>query len=618
MPLSDLSDLITPVVADQLAKFGPGQGGKPSQLNYDVPVPGSYSWSRIVPLDLPAGSFVQGAAQAGTSFLQLGVAQGDQNRLEGIDRNRLAQFYRAGLPVTARPALNLVAQVGGVVEPLLNAANQQALAAPENAQVDLLGRRAILAEPDDLVRQRTRAESYLDNLATREADVNAPKAFPSILLPVPGLGQSIHQVALNPVAPSIPRLALVETWELHSFLGDYGLGRTLQTYSLLPGERTTITVETWRAESSTRDDSSSIFDSSDTAAQTRFTSALTRESGAAFQDQGGWAASVSTSVSAGANFFGIVHGSASVGASFAASHQESSQRWSSSVSQASSEHASQVNNSRRQSVQSSSSSTSSSGTTMTTTRELANTNLRRVLNFVFRELNQTYETYVVLRDIKLAFYNGNPGSAEIVPLSEIGPFIRRHIDKAHWDEVARLVLGLCAQRSDAAGNVVAPLGVGTPSPANPGIFDWPSAQLNNKGELDFVGDPLAPSVHWRFQSGPLSKDSRQVNGVIMDKSTVVLRTDNVVVEALLGQADALDPYASALQALDLQNRESEIEARDVETKRTNEALTLLAAQDADEQIDAWVKLFPDQPEIEVVPVAAVSNSGGSNGQGNNP
>jgi len=269
-------------------------------------------------------------------------------------------------------------------------------------------------------------------------------------------------VPFDPVATPVPRLALVETWELRSYLGDYGLGRTLQTFSLLPGERTTVTVQTWRTEAATREDATSIFESADTAAQTRFSSALSQQTGSAFQDQGGWAASVSTGASGGANF-GLVNLQLSASAGFAANHQESSQRWSSAVGEAAEEHAAQVNNSRRQAVDHASTTSTTTGTATTTVREFANTNLRRVLNFVFRELNQTYETYVVLRDIKVAFYNGNPGSAQIVALADLGTLIRQHVTPARQEEVARTILAACAQRLDAGGDLVTTLQVG----ANP-------------------------------------------------------------------------------------------------------------------------------------------------------
>lgn len=599
-----LSDLITPVVADQLAAFGPGEGGPAARLNYSVPLPGAYSWNRVVPLEMPGEWFTADARAAGSSLLELGIVQGDQGHLVGVDRERLAQFYRRALPATARPSLRLVGEVGGEIEPLLDQVLPRA--ADTEARTNLLDRRGVLAEPDDLVRQRIRVDSYLANLAEREAVAPATDRAEAMLsLPTAGFGASVRPVPINPVAPVLPRLAIIETWELRAFLGDYGLGRTLQTFSLLPGERTMITVETWRSDSASREDASSIFDSSDVAAQTRFSSSVTNQTGAAFQDQGGWALSVATSATASGKFFDVVDGSASFSAGFAANHQESSQRFSTSVSEAASEHAAQVNSSRQQAVQTSSSTTSASGASTTTVRELSNTNLRRVLNFVFRELNQKYETYVVLKDIKVAFYNGNAGSAEIVPLADIGKLVRKHIVPARQADAAKQLLGFCAERVDANGDPVTTLQVAT----NPkgSAYTWTPATIDPKGGVAFGGDPLASDVRWRFTPGQLSKDPRSVKGVVMNKSEIVLRTDNMVVEALLGQADALDPYASALQALDLERRAAEIDERNADTKRTTDALALVSAQAGDQRIDAWQKIFPDQPEIEVVPVAAVSN-----------
>jgi len=607
MPVPDLS---TPAVADDLASFGGGAPGRSSKINFDVPLPGSYAWQRVVPLELDPAVFADGAPRIGTSLLQLGVVQGDQGRLTGIDVNRLADFYRRALPATARPSLRHVAQVGGDVAPLLSEATvtpgeRRAIAA--DGELDILGRRALVNEFDDVAIQRRRTDSYIERLASTVAA--APIAEPaqtSVVLATAGIGHSIQEISVNPVAPPQPTIALVETWELRSFLGDYGLGRTLQTFSLLPGERTTITTHTWRTEAATRDDASSIFDSSDTAAQTRFTSSLARESGSAFQDQGGWAVSVATSASASANW-GIVSGSASMSAGFNANHQESSQRYARSVSQSASEHAAQVNNSRRQSVESSSTTSTESGAETTTVREISNTNLRRVLNFVFRELNQSYNTYVVLRDIQVAFFNGNVGSVEIVPLSEIGRLVTRHINPARQAEVARAVLRLCVQRQDAFGGLVTTLQIGS----NPdGVrYDWQPAELEANGELSFRGDVLSSDVRFRFRPGALSHDpdGHEITGVIMNRSDVVLRTDNLVVEALLGQADALDPYAAAVQALDLRDRDAQVGTRQGEARRITDALDLVAAQGANDRIAAWQQVFPEEPEIQVVPVASVVN-----------
>lgn len=607
----DVPDISTPVVADALAAFGKGQGGHSAKINLDVPLPGAHTMNRVVPLELDSKAFDPAASQAGTSLLEQGVVQNEGDRTQ-IDRDRLAEFYRRALPATVRPSLRNVALVGGNVAPLL-ADQPRVDAAAADGTTDLLERRALVNERDDVVIQSKRINSYIDGLTDSVVATPLVQRAPTLTLPVRGLGDSIHHIPFNPVAPPTPTIALVETWELRFYLGDYGLGRTLQTFSLLPGEKTTITIETWRSASATRDDATSIFDSSDTAAQTRFTSGVMSSTGAAFQSQGGFSASFATSASAGTSVFGLVSGSASASAGFAANHQDASQRFSNQVSQTAAEHAAQVNNSRRQSVSASSSTATEAGTATTTVRELSNTNLRRVLNFVYRELNQTYDTYVVLRDIQVAFYNGNPGSAEIVPIADLGRLLAKHVAPRRREAVARQVLSLCAQRIDANEDLVTTLQVGIKP--NGIRYDWQDATLEADGTLRFEGEVLDPSVRWRFNHGALSDngDGPEIRGVIMDRSSVVLRTDNLVVEALLGQADAVDPYVSALQALDLVDRDAKTDTRVAKTKHRTDALDLVAAQDADERVETWQKLFPDAPEIQVVPVASVVD--GDNGNG---
>ncbi len=88
----------------------------------------------------------------------------------------------------------------------------------------------------------------------------------------------------------------------------------------------------------------------------------------------------------------------------------------------------------------------------------------------------------------------------------------------------------------------------------------------------------------------------------------------MVVEALLGVADALDPYASGLQKLDLQAREGELQARETDEKwrdtdrqRIADALAIIANAPVEERVKAWTDMLAERPEIEVVPVASVNN-----------
>jgi hypothetical protein len=618
-----LPDLTEPRVSEDIAQFfGDGAASPVSKLNYNVPLPGGYSFNRIVPLELDPAWFGQASRNLGASLLELGVVEGDENALANVNPDLLTRIYQSGLSAEHRPSRRAVSRVNGDVLPLLSDAMRAAGAEPapriraraiNGEDFSVLDRRIVAAEPDDVEIQRRRTNSYITQL-TAQQTAGAPffQRLPFVRMPVPGIGSSIYEININPVAPATPRFGLVETWELRSFLGDYGLGRTLNTFYLLPGERTTITVETWRTNAATREDSTSIFDSSDLSAQTRFTDAIMGETGAARQDQGGWALSVNTGASGGVNVW-VVDFNANVDVAFAANHQEATQQWSKNIRQATSEHTNQVNNSRRQSVTSTSTTATTTGAATTTVREISNTNLRRVLNFVYRELNQTYRTYVVLRDIKVAFYNGKVGSAEIVPLGEIGPLIARHIVPPQQEEVARLVLSVCAERLDIGGNPTPVLQVG--SLQNGTRYGWENAELGGDGRIVFNGNPIGAGVRWRFAPGPLSGENPEVqhtiNGLITDVSEVVLRTDSVVAEALLGEADALDPYAAALQALDLESRQADVDWRKADTRRITEALELVQNARAADRVDIWTRIFPDNPEIQVVPVAAVTEGDGA-------
>ena len=70
------------------------------------------------------------------------------------------------------------------------------------------------------------------------------------------------RITTVPVPPEPdPRLFLVETLRMTSYLGDYGAGRIVKTFTLLPGEVTKISVKTFRQRESTRKEASSVLDS---------------------------------------------------------------------------------------------------------------------------------------------------------------------------------------------------------------------------------------------------------------------------------------------------------------------------------------------------------------------
>ena len=58
-----------------------------------------------------------------------------------------------------------------------------------------------------------------------------------------------------------PTLLLIESYRLSSFLGDYGAGRIVKTFTLLPGEKTKIAVKSYTKTQTEAKSASSILDS---------------------------------------------------------------------------------------------------------------------------------------------------------------------------------------------------------------------------------------------------------------------------------------------------------------------------------------------------------------------
>ena len=99
-------------------------------------------------------------------------------------------------------------------------------------------------------------------------------------------------------------------------------------------------------------------------------------------------------------------------------------------------------------------------------------------------------------------------------------------------------------------------------------------------------DPT-PSRFYRFRRGAISQDEAEypVDGVLLDVKETIMRTDSVLVEALLGETDALDDFAMEVQ-----------QAAAKERTLANERESLLHdvindITDPVQRADAAVKLF---------------------------
>jgi hypothetical protein len=189
---------------------------------------------------------------------------------------------------------------------------------------------------------------------------------------------------------------LVEKLRLSSYLGAYGAGRTLRTVSLLPGQKDTISVKTYRTDSVTATQASSVLDSYTTESQDDLESTLSREqSNKKTADE-----SLKWNVSGSASWgFGAVSLSAGASGGSNAAREELAKN----ISNAVQKHAAKASSKRDIDIKTSKEDKSTSGEELSTQSVVENINLSRTLNFVFRQMNQEFITVLHLVDVRVAY-----------------------------------------------------------------------------------------------------------------------------------------------------------------------------------------------------------------------
>ncbi len=361
-------------------------------------------------------------------------------------------------------------------------------------------------------------------------------------VPVGGVFGGTNSTDVDLDEPPKPMLFIVQSIGISSFLGDYGLGRTVKTFTLLPGETTTIHTRTWRATEESISLASSIIDSYDESARDRFEETVTNET----TDKATQEKSENWHVEADAKgSFGIA--SASVSGGGGGEYSSGTEEFSRALDNAVSEHTSEASSHRENTVTSSSESSVSTEDEEVIERTIKNINVRRVLNFTFRELNQKYTVKTHLQDIHIAFSNGNAGSWREVPLSGLRGLIEEVIKPEHVEKVCSDILGIIAIVRDVKDSPVRVLEqvlldkCGT---------DFQTREAEPGDNCIYAPPTRNGRLYYRFKRGPLAQSSDEefpVNGVVLSEREIVMATDSVVVEALLGQVDALDNYSQDLQ-----------------------------------------------------------------------
>lgn len=479
-------------------------GGTASVLRYDIPEPTSYEGKNFIKLEFDDNVFVAAASEMPSKTMaKLADLPEDAVRSEAESYLRTGVSARYELPNMSPADLRNGLFAGGMVDvgPATPPPSDGGTPPSPPTTDDILGSLAEqLKEGVHLIKS---TDLYGDTTVTPEPEVSDEPD---------------------------PHLYLVESFRLTSYLGDYGAGRIVKTFSLLPGETSKISVKTFRQTETTKKQASSVLDSLTKESATDLENSLVTEQSdqKSYQQTKEYYAEASGSASWG---IGSASGKAGAKGSTNSARQESVKN----VSNATQKHSARASAKREVDIDTSFEVSERENEETSIERHVENINLSRTLNFVFRQMNQEFITFLHLTDVRIGFFNGDGQSRREVPLNELGRLLDEVVRPSKIAQVETIILDQLTGVRDYAGNVANVVDVVSISPGDDYRQFDPGLVTNY---VDRHGRPY------------------DVPGVLLKVDYLVMRTEGIIVEALLGNGPALDSYAEELQQLEVERRKA--------------------------------------------------------------
>jgi len=401
----------------------------------------------------------------------------------------------------------------------------------------------------------------------------------------------IVQPTPRPPEQIFPKILFFEKIQISTFLGNYGAGRVLKTFSLFPGEKTKISMKTYqktiqKAESKVNF-GSSILDSVTEEAAVDFENSVQSETSSKYSEseadilnsqksyskkEGGGEAKV---------LWGLVEAG---GRGSSESSAEQAGEWgtrsareevASNVSNALFKHSARASAKRDVEINTSSeqtvSTTSEAGSEQVIERELENVNVSRTLNLVIRQMVQEFISVIHLTDVKLALYDESTGPYPQYSVHELDKFLAAYF--VDDEEVRRTV----------RENIIRELFF---------VFNYRDepVQFLEVANLVFPAEEIAElditlperisylRVNKSLTGRLHEQEFIEVPGVILKSNVITMRTEGVIVDGFLGEggdpeAGLLDSYSASLQTetireIALRNNLQQAEAEKMELART--------------------------------------------------
>lgn len=230
------------------------------------------------------------------------------------------------------------------------------------------------------------------------------------------------------------------------------------------------------------------------------------------------------------------------------------------------------------------------GEETSTERIIENINLSRTLNFVFRQMNQEFISILHLIDAKIAFTTGLPGSYKESNISNMDSFLKEVL-KNQGEQSIQLILSEAEDmsiRDFISKQVLEHLSFIIDYNDKPRSFVEKRTHEydNHEGELKTVSYWRTLKTNQDTYVNEATGTTKEVLGIIVSASTNVMRTEGIIVDALLGQGDALDAYSHGLQDEAVRSKQIENEVREAEIAKMKLANEIIKNED-----DAKAKLF---------------------------
>jgi len=347
-----------------------------------------------------------------------------------------------------------------------------------------------------------------------------------------------------------PSIYIIEEYTVASYLGDYGAGKTVSTFSLLPGETTVISVRTYTESTETETQSENVLDSFTEESADEFETTLAEESGETVTETESNSSGSTAEVALMIDLFGIIKVGGETQPELSESTSASRETNVTTTTNALEKHVTKTSSYREVEVNTTSTTTVTTGAENTTTRTLENINKSRVLNFVFRQLQQEFVTLVYLKNVRFLYSNGFGESVVLADIPKLQAMVEDKVKPEHVKEaMSKLLKSYCLVYNHN--------GVGIP------FIEKVTEDLKGCS----FAEPPEKVTYWRKRPKLVDSEAGiEVPGVILRVHRSIVPTPALIVDALLAGGESLDCYnqemqEAAVKAVDLANEKIEVALR---------------------------------------------------------